>query len=296
MKVTAFGLLILSVFSCACVQTPSQTTAKVSTPVITTKATPQATQELHAGVVSYNDGDFRAAQQHFEQAAKLDPAYKFTQFFLAVVLNAEYRIGDQAPSNIAFAQKAITSFKNYLAIDPQNEMAFGLVAALYGRLGEKELQRTWLLERAQLETAPKEQRAECYLILASQHLLVNNVNNDAARNNNLLSEGLELIEKAIAMDPSNATAREYQVYLFRDKADVARDVGQTTDSARYRNQAENARQRFEELNMKSPRADADASYQLTGDAQLDGMLQFEFKLGFLIIPVPDRERLDRKRI
>jgi Tfp pilus assembly protein PilF len=73
----------------ACGQTPNQTTAKVSTPTVTTKATPQATLELRAGAASYNDGDFKAAQQHFEQAAKLDPAYKYTQLFLAVALNAE---------------------------------------------------------------------------------------------------------------------------------------------------------------------------------------------------------------
>jgi len=295
MRMTQIGFLVLSVFLSACGQTPNQTTAKVSTPTVTTKATPQATLELRAGAASYNDGDFKAAQQHFEQAAKLDPAYKYTQLFLAVALNAEYRPGDASPSNIAFAQSAISSYKNYLAIEPQNELAFGLVANLYRFLGEKELQRAWLLERAQLETAPKELRADCYLILASQHLLINNEKNDLARNNSLLSEGLELIEKAIALNPSNATASEYQVYLLRNKADVARDLGQTTDSTRYRNLAENARQRFEELDRKSPSSDPEANYQLTGDAQLDGILP-EFKLEYLLIPVPSSEQLDRKRI
>jgi hypothetical protein len=126
-------------------------------------------------------------------------------------------------------------------------------------------------------------------------LLINNEKNDLARNNSLLSEGLELIEKAIALNPSNATASEYQVYLLRNKADVARDLGQTTDSTRYRNLAENARQRFEELDRKSPSSDPEANYQLTGDAQLDGMLP-EFKLESLLIPVPSSEQLDRKRI
>ena len=111
----------------------------------------------------------------------------------------------------------------------------------------------------------------------------------------MLSEGLELIEKAIALNPSNATASEYQVYLLRNKADVARDLGQTTDSTRYRNLAENARQRFEELDRKSPSSDPEANYQLTGDAQLDGILP-EFKLESLLIPVPSSEQLDRKRI
>ena len=141
MRMTQIGFLVLSVFLSACGQTPNQASAKVGTRATTTKATPQATQELHAGAASYNDGDFRAAQQHFEQAAKLDPAYKYTQLFLAVALNAEYRPGDASPSNIAFAQSAISSYKNYLAIDPQNELAFGLVANLYRFLGEKELQR-----------------------------------------------------------------------------------------------------------------------------------------------------------
>ena len=88
----------------------------------------RAIEELHAGVRSYEAGHFEAAQQHFEKAVALDPAYRYSQFLLALSLHQQYRPGVQSGANIALARKAISTYRNYLTIDPQNETAFGFVA------------------------------------------------------------------------------------------------------------------------------------------------------------------------
>jgi tetratricopeptide (TPR) repeat protein len=102
------------------------------------QVTTRSIDELHVGARSYEAGQFVAAQQHFEKAAALDPAYRYTQLLLARALHSQYRMGDQSEANIALARKAISAYKNYLAIDPQSELAFGSVALLYGSLSENE--------------------------------------------------------------------------------------------------------------------------------------------------------------
>ena len=90
----------------------------------------RAIEELHAGARSYEEGQFVAAQQHFEKAIALEPGYRYGQLLLAWALHAQYRPGIQSRADTALVRKAISTYKKYLTIDPQNEKAFGYVALL----------------------------------------------------------------------------------------------------------------------------------------------------------------------
>ena len=253
----------------------------------------RAIEELHAGARSYEDGQLVAAQQHFEKAVALEPGYRYGQLLLGLALHAQYRPGIQSRANSALARKAISTFKKYLTIDPQNEMAFGHVALLYRSIGEIELRRLWVLQRAKLESAPKAQRADCYAVLASYQwncsfdLREKPTGIDAKGRSvarQCVLNGLELTEKAIALDSANDLAWFYKASLLREMA----KVGRTNQKARFDRLADEAEARSEELRMRRPNPSDDGEEKpVTGDKELDGMLNYvPFKLMYLAAPVP----------
>jgi tetratricopeptide (TPR) repeat protein len=85
---------------------------------------------------SYEEGQFKAAQQYFENAVALEPEYRYGQLLIALALHSQYRLGFQSRANTALARKAISTYKKYLTIDPYNEKAFGYVAVLHGSSGK----------------------------------------------------------------------------------------------------------------------------------------------------------------
>jgi len=251
-----------------------------------------AIEELHAGARSYEEGQFVAAQQHFEKAVALEPGYRYGQLLLAWALHAQYRPGVQSRANTALVRKAISTYKKYLTIDPYNEKAFGYVAVLYGFIGESELRRLWLLQRARLESAPKAQRAECYIVLASYQwncsfeLREKPAGIDAkslSRARQCVFDGLELIDKAIALDSANDLSWFYKAVLLREMA----KVGRTSQKARFDRLADEAEARSEELRMRRPNPSDDGEEKpVTGDKELDRMLtNLPFKLIYLAAPV-----------
>jgi hypothetical protein len=258
----------------------------------------RAIEELHAGARSYEAGQFEAAQQHFEKAVALEPGYRYSKLLLARALHAQYRPGVQSGANIALARKAISTYKNYLTIDPQNETAFGFVALLYGSIGENELQRLWLLERAKLESAPKAQRAECYIVLASNQWFCSFKLGDKLTDIDAKSlpvarrcvlDGLELIEKAIALDSASDLAWFYKAHLLREMAKIGEKEGGTSKRSRFDRLADEAEVRSQELRMRLPsKSDVDEEKSITGDKELDKVLNVSFKLFYLTMPVPTK--------
>ena len=268
MKMTFVSALILG--------TALTAFGQVSTPAI---------QELHAGARSFNEGNFEEAQQHFQKAQVLDPKYKYTQLLLARILHFQYRVGIQSATNIALAHRAIAAYKTYLTIDPENDIAFGSVAALYGFIGENELQRLWLLERAGRESVPKDQRAACYIVLASKQWFCSfkeTAKTTGARK--CVSDGLELIEKAIALDPTSDLAWFYKAELLRQMGEKEEAAG---SDARYERLAADAQRHSRELRMKRPGESVVTQRKtLTGDDELDAVLNDNFSLTYLAVPVP----------
>jgi tetratricopeptide (TPR) repeat protein len=123
---------------------------------------------------SYEDGQFVAAQQHFEKAVALEPGYRYAQLLLGRALHAQYRPGNSVRGLIvALARKAISTFKKYLTIDPQNEMAFGHVALLYPLHREIELRTTLGYCNAPSSNPRQKLSAhDCYAVLASYSVVL----------------------------------------------------------------------------------------------------------------------------
>ena len=243
-----------------------------------------AIQELHAGARSFQDGKFQEAQQHFEKARELDSNYKYTQLLVAWALYEQVRPGVESPANLALARRTIAAFKDYLVIDPSSELAFNFIAALYGDLREDELQRVWLLDRAKRETAPKKQRAECYTVVASKAWscsFFQAKKNTATKQ--CVSDGLQLIEKGLALDPDSSLAWLYKGELLSEMAKVSASL---QEKAHYEKLAADAKRRSRALKAQQPTEASGTHRRITGDEQLDEVLDNDFSLTYLTVPVP----------
>jgi hypothetical protein len=101
-------------------------------------------------------------------------------------------------------------------------------------------------------------------------------------------DGLELIEKAIALDPVNDLAWFYKAHLLREMAKLGEKEGTTSNKARYDRLATEAEGRSKELKMRRPGgSDVEQKTTVTVDKKLDEMInQFLVKLTYLAAPVP----------
>jgi tetratricopeptide (TPR) repeat protein len=260
----------------------------LGTAVVMGQVNTPAIQELHAGARSFQEGKFAEAQQHFERAGKLDPNYKYAQLLLARSLQGQYRPGDQSPANLVLARKAITAYKNYLLVDSKSEIAFYSVAVLYGSLAENEMQRLWILDQAKRESVPKEQRAECYIVLASKAWSCSFFQAEkTVVTKQCVVDGLRLIESALVLDPDNSLAWLYKGELLSEMAKSTESVAGTMNKAHYEKLAADAKRHSRELKAKHPTEETGTHRRIiTGDEQLDAILSDDFSLTYLAAPIP----------
>lgn len=233
----------------------------------------EAIEELNEAARAYRAGNFAEAQKHSEKALELNPANKNAPFFLARSIHAQYKPNNDSPENIAKAREAIEAYKRILAKEPDNQEAYKAVAYLYGAIGETDMQRGWIAERATNERASKESRAEAFTFLASkdwecsfqitsrkenQWLDSNKPNavvrfkmpknpNDFSMAKQCATRGLEYIEKAINLQPDYDKAWGYKANLLIEMVKLSEMEGQSMKEAEYRKQAEEATARTKAL-------------------------------------------------
>jgi hypothetical protein len=171
-----------------------------------------------------------------------------------------------------------------LLIDPNSELAFNSIALLYGALKEDELQRVWLLDQAKRKTVPKKQRAECYTVLASKAWSCSffQAKKNAATKQ-CVSNGLQLIESGLALNPDSSLAWLYKGELL---SEMAKASASFQEKAHYEKLAADAKRRSRALKAQQPTEASGTYRRITGDEQLDEVLDNDFSLTYLAVPVP----------
>lgn len=242
----------------------------------------RAKNALNEGAQAYRQGRFAEAQQKFEHALELDPTQKNAPVFIARSIQQQYRPGVDTPENRAKAEAAIEAYKRVLASDADNEDAYNAVAYLYRQMREEDKEGAWLMQRATLESTPKEKRSDAYTVLGSKqwncaYEITEQKENketiqkpdaviiqykkpkeqsdfDKARNCAL--KGLELVEQAISLNPNNPNAWSYKTNLLREMAKLAQMDGKPDERTKFDQQADEAEQTQKRLNEEAERRKA----------------------------------------
>jgi tetratricopeptide (TPR) repeat protein len=267
----ALGLwLLLGAGSCPAI--PAEQSGQQDQKQAPTNRT-RAENELKEGARAYRARNFADAQEHFQAALELDPTQKNAAFFLARSIHAQYRSGVETPENIAKAREAIAAYERVLAMKPDDDQAYQAVVYLYGEIKEDKKQRDSLMKRARLETLPKVKRAAAYAALAGKErdcaseitaLPENKLSvtkggaaaeqskkpmnqSDLNAAKQCATRGLEVVEKAIRLDPESEAAWSTKPQLLLELAKLAEREGQAGRRATYTGQAAEAQARATQL-------------------------------------------------
>ena len=225
-----------------------------------------ARAEINAGASEYREGNFAAAEEHFRRALELDPTQKNTQLFIARAIQQQFKPGVTTPENIAAGERAVAAYQEILAKDPENEDAYRATLYLYGQMKNDEKVREMLTQHANDGSVSNEHRAEAFTVLASLqwkcsyditeqkenkttedkpdkiliHYKMPADASDFYKAQQCATEGLQLAEQAVALDPDNKSAWAQKANLLREKAKLAEMEGNQELRAEYTRQSDEA--------------------------------------------------------
>ena len=223
----------------------------------------RAKNALNEGARAYREGQFAEAETKFKQAYDLDPTQKNAPLFIARAIQQQYKPGVPAQENVATGERAIAAYQDILKQDPQNEDAYKAVVYLYGQMKQDDKVKQLLTERASLQSVPADKRAEALVILASQQWkcsydITEQKENKTTENkpdkvlihykkpanqadfdnaNQCATEGLQLAEQAVSLDPNNPNAWTQKTNILREKAKLAEMAGDQQAKQNFDTQA-----------------------------------------------------------
>jgi tetratricopeptide (TPR) repeat protein len=226
----------------------------------------RAKNALNEGARAFKEGQFAEAEQRFRQAYELDPTQKNAPLLIARSIQEQYKPGVQTPENIAIGERAIAAYQDILNKNPGDDRAYSYIVYLYGQMKNEDKMRELLTQRASMASIPPEKRAEALVILASKQwqcsyditeqkdnktteekggkLLVhykkpaNQADFDKA--NQCATQGLQLAEQAVSLDPNNPNAWSQKTNLLREKVKLAEMSGDAKAKDDLNNQATQA--------------------------------------------------------
>jgi tetratricopeptide (TPR) repeat protein len=198
-----------------------------------------ARDELDQGVRDYRNARYEEAAEHFRNAVALDPNSLYAHLYLGTVYAQMFIPGAETPENQAWADKAITEFKNVLNLDPRNINSIKGIASLYFNSNKLDEAKDYYQRGSEIEPEDPEnyycmavidwsqsyktrmdQRSK--LKLNFEKLLIKNAACSVVRDRNLerVQHGMEMLEKALKLRPADADAMAYMNLLYRERADI----------------------------------------------------------------------------
>jgi tetratricopeptide (TPR) repeat protein len=237
----------------------------------------RAKSQINDGAQAYRNRQYAEAQEHFQKALELNPEQPNARLFVARAIHAQYKPGVDKPENVEKAREAINAYKDVLAHDPNNDDAYNAVVYLYGMLKDEQAQHDWLMERANSDAAPPEKRSQALTVLASKswqcsYNITEQPENKVAVTKadktvvqykkpkeqkdydqamKCVTDGLQLADKAISLDPNSEQAWSYKTNLLLERVKLAKMDGKDQEAADYQKQADDAQQRTTQLNQQN---------------------------------------------
>ncbi|MDT7604631.1 MAG: hypothetical protein QOF61_2628 [Acidobacteriota bacterium] len=239
----------------------------------------RAKSQLNDGAQAYRAHNYAEAQDHFQKALELDPSQKNARLFIARSIHAQYKPGVDQEANVQKARDAIKAYQDVLASDPNNDDAFNAVVYLFRMIKDEQSERNWLMQRANMESAPGEKRSQALTVLASKAWQCSyNITEQSENKVTVMkdgkaiiqyrkpkeqrdydeamkcaTEGQQLAEKAISLDQNSEQAWSFKTNLLLERIKLAKMDGKDQDAAELQKQADAAQQRTTQLNQENKR-------------------------------------------
>ncbi len=266
------SLLLLGSVTPAKAQAPEQTTSL-------TDAQMQSRSALNQGVAAFKNGQYEEAQQHFTRAKELDPQSVNARLYLATTYASQFIPGAPSEENTRRGKLATDEYKEVLQMDPQNLSAIdGLASILYQRAGQpfdpEMFTESKSYHQKHVELRPDDPephysigvidwalsyRADTDLRAAFNKTVPSKGLKDidplpealrieyAQQYGAIVDEGIDSLNRAIALKPDYDDAMIYLNLLFRRKADMA---ATPAEREQFTSQANDLLDRVKEIKQK----------------------------------------------
>jgi tetratricopeptide (TPR) repeat protein len=180
----------------------------------------QARDNVNKGVRAFRESKYDKAIEYFQEAIRLDPEAPYALLYLGTAYSQSYIPGAQSEDNQKFADLAIETFNKVLEKDPSNVTAVTGLASIYQGTDQVQKAREYYMKNA--EMAPDD--ATPFYAVGSMDWAI--VFDKAAppppeEQARIIEEGLQYLDKALALNPNYEDAMTYKNLLYREKARLA---------------------------------------------------------------------------
>jgi tetratricopeptide (TPR) repeat protein len=201
-----------------------------------------ARDQLNKGVEAYKSARYEEAIDHFQKATQLDPSLPMAKTYLATALAQNVVPGLDTPENVRTAQQAIGIFQEVLAKDPSDVNSLKQIGGIYYSIKKLDEAKAW--QKKVLAVDPKDPEAAYWVGMIDFTEAHENVLKELSsvgatddgegnvkapkkvmgqikeENAQLVEEGLQYLEQAVANRANYDDAMAYMNLLYRRKADV----------------------------------------------------------------------------
>jgi tetratricopeptide (TPR) repeat protein len=204
----------------------------------------KARDQLNKGVQSYKNARYEEAIDHFQHAVSLDPTLLNARLYLATAYAQQYIPGVTDPDNERMGQQAIDEYKSVLERDPKNVNSVKGIAYLYLQMKKFEEAKQYYRKATELDpndpepyysvavidwTQSYQPRMEARAKLGlkpdeplngkdkEQRQVCSDLQEKAAP---LIQDGMDDLNKALALRPDYDDAMAYMNLLYRERADL----------------------------------------------------------------------------
>lgn len=194
----------------------------------------EARDNLNKGVRAFKTGDFEGAAKLFKTATELDPTLSVAEVYLAT---AYFKQFEKNPSEEAAATSAIETFEKVLQRNPSDPDAVAGIAAVYQRMRKFDKAREYYMKQTQLKS---DDASAFYAVASVDWTMASNKDDPPPdeRQAELVDEGLQYADKALAINPDHEEAQSFKNLLFREKARLADKNGKPDEAGAYIKQAD----------------------------------------------------------
>jgi tetratricopeptide (TPR) repeat protein len=202
----------------------------------------EARDQLNKGCEAYKAGHYDEAIEHFQKSTELDPNLPMAKTYLATALAQNVVPGLTTPDNLKTANQAMDIFKQVLSQNPNDVNSMKQIAGIYFSINDMDNAEAWQKKVLAYDSKDPEAAYTVGVIdwkKAHQNKLnalqAAGLNDDgkgnvkapkkvmeplAQKNGELVKEGLDYLNQAVANRPNYDDAMAYLNLIYRRKADV----------------------------------------------------------------------------
>jgi len=201
----------------------------------------QARDNLNKGVQAFRAQKYDIAIDHFKKAIELDPDLKDAELYLATGYAQQFAPGSPTEENQKIADLAVQTFQKVLDKDPMNKTAMAGIASIYQNNAKYDKAREAYIKNAEID--PKN-HIPFYAVGSVDWIIVHNTESKLSpeEKGKLIDEGMQYLDKAMALNPDYEDTLWYQNLLLREKASLIDDkIKQTKDKNAQKEMADESK-------------------------------------------------------